>query len=342
MQESLKPEKLREECGVFGIYDQEGGDVAGAAYYALYALQHRGQESCGIAVNEDGLITCYTNTGLVNDVFTPTVMAGLPKGRMAVGHVRYGTTGVQPRINAQPISINHIKGAMALAHNGNLTNAYELRQELEMKGSIFHTTSDTEVIAYEIVNHRIIAPSIEEAVRNAGRLIQEGGAQAIKLEGGEERLPVIKAILDAEIPIVGHIGLTPQSVNQFGGFKVQGKDLETARKLIRDAKLLEEAGVFAITLEGVPGALAQKITESLTIPTIGIGAGKYCDGQVLVVNDALGMTMGHVAKFVKNFANLQPIIQEALLEYKKEVEEGTFPASEHTYTIKDEVLEKLY
>ncbi|MEA4893387.1 MAG: amidophosphoribosyltransferase [Peptococcaceae bacterium] len=167
MQESLKPEKLREECGVFGIYDQEGGDVAGAAYYALYALQHRGQESCGIAVNEDGLITCYTNTGLVNDVFTPTVMAGLPKGRMAVGHVRYGTTGVQPRINAQPISINHIKGAMALAHNGNLTNAYELRQELEMKGSIFHTTSDTEVIAYEIVNHRIIAPSIEEAVSSA-------------------------------------------------------------------------------------------------------------------------------------------------------------------------------
>lgn len=229
---------------------------------------------------------------------------------------------------------------------GNVILGYENTLAVTVDDMVHHTravcraaknalvVADMPFLSYHI--------SIEEAVRNAGRLIQEGGAQAIKLEGGEERLPVIKAILDAEIPIVGHIGLTPQSVNQFGGFKVQGKDLETARKLIRDAKLLEEAGVFAITLEGVPGALAQKITESLTIPTIGIGAGKYCDGQVLVVNDALGMTMGHVAKFVKNFANLQPIIQEALLEYKKEVEEGTFPASEHTYTIKDEVLEKLY
>jgi 3-methyl-2-oxobutanoate hydroxymethyltransferase len=229
---------------------------------------------------------------------------------------------------------------------GNVILGYENTLAVTVDDMVHHTravcraaknalvVADMPFLSYHI--------SIEEAVRNAGRLIQEGGAQAIKLEGGEERLPVIKAILDAEIPIVGHIGLTPQSVNQFGGFKVQGKDLETARKLIRDAKLLEEAGVFAITLEGVPGALAQKITESLTIPTIGIGAGNYCDGQVLVVNDALGMTMGHVAKFVKKFANLQPMIQEALLEYKKEVEEGTFPASEHTYTIKDEVLEKLY
>lgn len=167
MRESLKSEKLREECGVFGIYDREGGDVASSAYYALYALQHRGQESCGIAVNDDGLITCYANVGLVNDVFTPQVMAGLPRGQMAVGHVRYGTTGTQPRINAQPISINHIKGSMALAHNGNLTNAYELRRELELKGSIFYTTSDTEVIAYEIVNERINADSIEEAVSGA-------------------------------------------------------------------------------------------------------------------------------------------------------------------------------
>jgi 3-methyl-2-oxobutanoate hydroxymethyltransferase len=229
---------------------------------------------------------------------------------------------------------------------GNVTLGYDTTLPVTMDDMVHHTRA----VSRAAKNAMVVADmpflsyhiSVEEAVRNAGRLIQEGGAQAVKLEGGEERLPVVKAILAAEIPIVGHIGLTPQSVNQFGGFKVQGKDLETARKLIRDAKLLEEAGVFAITLEGVPGALAQKITETLSVPTIGIGAGKYCDGQVLVIYDALGMTRGHVAKFVRKFANLEPLIHEALLEYKKEVEEGTFPGPEHTYTIKDEVLDKLY
>lgn len=184
--------------------------------------------------------------------------------------------------------------------------------------------------------------SVEDAVRNAGRLIQEGGAQAVKLEGGEERLPVVRAILNAEIPIVGHIGLTPQSINQFGGFKVQGKDLETARKLIRDAKLLEEAGIFSIVLEGVPSALAAKITDSLSIPTIGIGAGRDCDGQVLVINDMLGIFQGHIPKFVKRFTNVGPLIVNSFKDYKTEVEAGTFPADEHCYTIKDDVLEKLY
>jgi len=184
--------------------------------------------------------------------------------------------------------------------------------------------------------------SIEEAVRNAGRFIQEGGAQAVKLEGGQERIPVVKAILDAQIPVMAHIGLTPQSVHAFGGFKVQGKDLETAKKLIRDAKALEEAGVFSIVLEGVPTKLAKQITESVSVPTIGIGAGQYCDGQVLVINDMLGMYKGHIPKFVKKFANLEPLIMEALKNYKQEVEAGTFPADEHGFTISDEVLERLY
>jgi 3-methyl-2-oxobutanoate hydroxymethyltransferase len=184
--------------------------------------------------------------------------------------------------------------------------------------------------------------SIEEAVRNAGRFIQEAGCQAVKLEGGEERVPTVRAILDAQIPVCAHIGLTPQSVNQFGGFKVQGKDLETAKKLIRDAKLLEEAGVFAIVLEGVPTKLAQRITAELTIPTIGIGAGHFCDGQVLVINDMLGMFKGHIPKFVKKFTNLEPLIMEALQAYKSEVEAGTFPGPEHGFTIQDDVLEKLY
>lgn len=159
--------KLREECGVFGIFSKEKTDVAGPVYYALYALQHRGQESCGIVVNDDGLFTSYKDAGLVNDVFTQSVMDKLGQGNMAIGHVRYATTGDSGRINAQPIVVNHIKGRMALAHNGNLVNSNKLRRELELNGSIFHTTSDTEVISYIITKERLNAPSIEEAVNRA-------------------------------------------------------------------------------------------------------------------------------------------------------------------------------
>lgn len=206
--------------------------------------------------------------------------------------------------------------------------------------AVVRATNNTMVVAdLPFLSYHI---SDEEAIRNAGRLIQEGGAQAVKIEGGTERAATVKAIIDAQIPVMGHIGLTPQSVNQLGGFKVQGKDVETARKLIEDAKAMEEAGAFAIVLECVPTPLAQKVTEALTIPTIGIGAGPYCDGQVLVINDILGLYKGHVPKFVKQYVNLQPIIVDALKQYKKEVEEGIFPAEEHGFTIKDDVLEKLY
>lgn len=158
---------LREECGVFGIFANKTTDVAVPVYYGLYALQHRGQESCGIVVNDDGVFNLYKEVGLVNDVFTPDKMEGLGEGNMAIGHVRYGTTGTNGRLNAQPILVNHIKGKMALAHNGNLVNSYELREQLEMEGSIFHTTSDTEVISYIVTKERINAPSIEEAVNRA-------------------------------------------------------------------------------------------------------------------------------------------------------------------------------
>lgn len=162
---------LREECGVFGVFSPTCRDVAKDAYYGLYALQHRGQESCGIVVNDDGLFQSYKDIGLVNDVFTPGNLASLGQGNMAVGHVRYGTTGATDRNNAQPIVVNHIKGRMALAHNGNLVNSYELRSALELKGSIFHTTSDTEVISYIITEERLSAPTIEEAVNRAiGRI----------------------------------------------------------------------------------------------------------------------------------------------------------------------------
>ena len=163
---------LREECGVFGVFSPQTADVASTAYYGLFALQHRGQESCGIVVNDDGIFQSYKDTGLVNDVFTPQILAELGEGNMAVGHVRYGTTGGNDRSNAQPIVVNHIKGRMALAHNGNIVNCEQLRRELELEGSIFSTTSDTEVISYIITKERLKAPSIEQAVNQAMRRVK--------------------------------------------------------------------------------------------------------------------------------------------------------------------------
>lgn len=160
-------DKIHEECGVFGVYCTKKEDVATITYYGLYALQHRGQESCGIVVNDDGVFNSYKDLGIVNDVFTKEHLSSLGEGNIAVGHVRYGTTGATNRLNCQPIEINHIKGHLALAHNGNLTNAYNLRRELEMRGSIFHTTSDTEIISYIITQERLHSASIEEAICRA-------------------------------------------------------------------------------------------------------------------------------------------------------------------------------
>ena len=159
--------KLHEECGVFGVIAPEICDVASISYYGLYALQHRGQESCGIVVNDDGVFVSHKDMGLVSEVFSSDVLSRLPKGTMAVAHARYGTTGGTNRNNCQPIEVNHQKGRMALAHNGNLSNAVELRNELELSGAIFHTTSDTETIAYIITKERLKAPSIEDAVSQA-------------------------------------------------------------------------------------------------------------------------------------------------------------------------------
>ncbi len=158
---------LHEECGVFGVYSPEEQEVAGTVYYGLYALQHRGQESCGIVVNDDGVFSSHKDIGLVNEVFTPQILRSFPRGRIAIGHVRYSTTGGVTRNNCQPIEVNHQKGKMALAHNGNLSNAFELRNELELSGAIFHTTSDTETIAYIVTKERLTAPSIEAAVTRA-------------------------------------------------------------------------------------------------------------------------------------------------------------------------------
>jgi len=184
--------------------------------------------------------------------------------------------------------------------------------------------------------------NIEETIRNAGRIITEGNAHAVKLEGGREIVDKVRAIINAQIPVVGHLGLTPQSVNMFGGFKVQGKTEEQAKKIIEDALMLQEAGVFAIVLECVPEKLASIITEKLDIPTIGIGAGKYCDGQVLVTQDMLGMYTDFTPKFVKKYANLRDEIQNASKQYIDEMKNGSFPGKQHVFGIEEDVLKKLY
>ena len=184
--------------------------------------------------------------------------------------------------------------------------------------------------------------SVYDAVVNAGRLMKEGRAGAVKLEGGKEVCPQIQAIVGAGIPVCAHLGLTPQSINAFGGFKVQGKTEKAAKKLIADAIAVEEAGAFAVVLEGIPSKLANLVTEKLDIPTIGIGAGNGCDGQVLVYQDMLGMFSDFTPKFVKRYANIGEVMKEAFQKYMEEIQSGAFPAEEHSYKIDDDIIEKLY
>ncbi len=184
--------------------------------------------------------------------------------------------------------------------------------------------------------------SVYDAVVNAGRLIKEGHAQAVKLEGGAAVCEQIRAIVDASIPVCAHIGMTPQSVNAFGGFKVQGKGEQAAQKILDDARRVQEAGAYAVVLECVPAPLAKKITETLDIPTIGIGAGPDCDAQVLVYQDMIAMFSDFTPKFAKTFANAGAVMMEGFKAYIREVEEGTFPAVEHTFKMDETVIDKLY
>jgi 3-methyl-2-oxobutanoate hydroxymethyltransferase len=181
----------------------------------------------------------------------------------------------------------------------------------------------------------------EDAVRNAGRLVREGGAEAVKLEGGRKRIPTVRAILDAEIPVMGHVGLTPQSVHAFGGFKVQGKAVEAAKEMIEDARALADAGCFSIVIEGVPNVLGEIITKEIDIPTIGIGAGPSTDGQVLVFHDVLGLGSGRSPKFVRPYADLANQAVSALERFKADVGSGAFPSENESYHVSDEVTAEL-
>jgi len=184
--------------------------------------------------------------------------------------------------------------------------------------------------------------STGESVKNAGRFLQEAGANAVKLEGGREIAPTVQAIIAAGIPVMGHLGLTPQSVNKLGGYRVQGKDEAAARIILNNALALQDAGVFAIVLECVPAALAKMVTNRIEVPTIGIGAGVDCDGQVLVIHDLLGLYSDISPKFVKRYASLHNTILEAVSQYKSDVKEGNFPGPEHSFDMEESEIGKLY
>lgn len=229
---------------------------------------------------------------------------------------------------------------------GNVILGYEDTIPVTMEDMIHHgaavsrgTKNALLIIDMPFMSYQV---SVEEALKNAGRLMKEGGADAVKLEGGHRVCPQIKAMVESGIPVCAHIGMTPQSVNAFGGFKVQAKSEAAARLLIEEALAVEDAGAFAVVMECVPAKLASLVTEKLHIPTIGIGAGAGCDGQVLVYADMLGMYSDFVPKFVKQYAKVGDAMKDAIRGYIDEVGSGAFPAEEHTFKIDDDVIEKLY
>lgn len=239
-----------------------------------------------------------------------------------------------------------INGILVGDSLGMVVLGYEDTLPVTMEDMIHHTAAvcrgakntlvvgDMPFMSYQV--------SVEEAVYNAGRLMKEGRCQAVKLEGGASVCPQIRAITNASIPVMAHIGLTPQSINAFGGFKVQGKSEEAAKKLLEDAKAVEEAGAFAVVLECVPAKLAELISKSISIPTIGIGAGAGCDGQILVYQDMLGLFSDFTPKFVKKYANVGEMMTQAFRDYIADVQEGSFPAPEHIFAISEDVIKKIY
>ncbi len=229
---------------------------------------------------------------------------------------------------------------------GNVVLGYDSTLPVTMEDMLHHVKAVCRGVSHALVvadmpfmSYQV---SAEDALRNAGRFLKETGAQAVKLEGGREVAETVRRIVDAGIPVVGHIGLTPQSVHQLGGYRVQGRDEEAARRLVEDARILEEAGVFSIVLECVPAPLARFITQEVKVATIGIGAGPHCDGQVLVLHDMLGMYPRPSPRFVKKYASLHEQIAAALAAYRTEVKERVFPGPEHSFSMSEEVIKRLY
>ncbi len=247
---------------------------------------------------------------------------------------------------AKLIDQSGIDGILVGDSLGNVMLGYEDTLSVTVEDMIHHGAA----VARGVKNALVVIDmpflsyqtSVYDAVKNAGRLVKEGHAGAVKLEGGEEFAPQIRAITAASIPVMGHLGLTPQSIHTLGGYRVQGKTETAAQKLLEDALAVEEAGAFALTLECVPAKLAELITSKLSIPTIGIGAGAGCDGQILVYQDMLGTFTDYTPKFVKRFADVGEVMKNAFAEYNRQVKEGAFPDEAHSFGIDEEVLKKLY
>jgi 3-methyl-2-oxobutanoate hydroxymethyltransferase len=228
---------------------------------------------------------------------------------------------------------------------GMVVLGYPSTVSVTMEEMLHHSKAVTRAVRYAFVIGDMpfmsYQTSDEKAIENAGRFIKEGMCDAVKLEGGSEVVPIVKAIGNAGIPVCAHIGLTPQTATKLGGFKVQGKDAQSARSLINSAKELENAGAFMVVMECIPDVIASRITDDLNIPTIGIGAGRDCDGQVLVYHDTVGLFDRFTPKFVKRYIKLGPMIVDALKDYKREVEEGIFPGEEHIFKMSDEEARKI-
>ncbi len=250
----------------------------------------------------------------------------------------YSTAKLMDQAGINGILVGDSLGMVVLGHKDTL--------QVTMEDMIYHTRA----VSTGVKNALVVSDmpfmsyqtSVYDAVNNAGRLVKEGRASAVKLEGGSVVCPQVRAIVNAGIPVMAHIGLTPQAINALGGFKVQGNDMEDARKLVESAKALEEAGAFAVVLECIPSRLAEVISQSISIPTIGIGAGNSCDGQVLVYQDMLGMFPDFTPKFVKCFSDIGTQMKAAFTKFKFEVEKGEFPAPEHSFSIAEAIIEKLY
>ena len=249
----------------------------------------------------------YPTARIVDEAGTDIILVGDSLGNVVLG---YGNT---VPVTLEEILI-HLKAVRRAVQRALLV--------ADMPYGTFHTGDD-------------------DAVRNALRLVKEGGAEAIKLEGGHKRVSLVKRLVDEEISVMGHIGLTPQSINQLGAYRVQGKTAKTAQQLIDDAKALEDAGAFAVVLEVVPREIARIITESISIPTIGIGAGVHCDIQVLVLHDMLGLSFGKLARFVRPYANLHEVITDAVTKYADDVRNGTYPSEAESYALPAEAAEEL-
>jgi 3-methyl-2-oxobutanoate hydroxymethyltransferase len=247
---------------------------------------------------------------------------------------------------AKLIDESEINGILVGDSLGMVCLGYEDTLSVTMEDMIHHTRA----VSRGAKNALVVADmpfmsyqaSVYDAVVNAGRLMKEGRAQAVKLEGGKEIADSIRAIVNASIPVMGHIGLTPQSVNAFGGFKVQGKNEEAAKKLLEDAKAVEESGAFAVVLECVPAKLSEFISSKISIPTIGIGAGVHCDGQILVYQDMVGLFSDFTPKFVKKYSDVGDVMKGAFKSYIQEVKDGVFPTEMHSFKIDEEVIDKLY